>query len=341
VMRIERQRALFLDTSHPDLLEQYVAHSVWFRQVDGVTFEDLDAEWPVSKAHCYPELDPTLEVLQGLGTMKEAVEAVSALAPPSDASHSLRAADYVAIAQSWCEQDGVVLQPAYVETLGRVCLVHSLLQEHRDHLSVELRSLHRLKDATTIVLNAQKSRQEMDVVQAMRRTLRRSMTEAEREILNSLVVEAITAQGVPVGATDLPAYVSRLLGDLTPHLAELVVIGAADAAEERVRRDIEALLGDQGFRVFDLRGASDTRGIGALAADIGDAVRLLLVDRHTAGSWLRRLTRAFLDGTDRIVFEGGWVERSPRRSIVIVWYGAAEIADLPPLLREPIVQFVA
>lgn len=110
VMRIERQRALFLDTSHPDLLDQYVAHSVWFRQVDGVTFEDLDADWAVSKARCCPDPDPTLAVLHGLVAMEDVDEATPTLAPPSDASQPLRAADYVAIAQSWCEQDGVVLE---------------------------------------------------------------------------------------------------------------------------------------------------------------------------------------------------------------------------------------
>lgn len=175
----------------------------------------------------------------------------------------------------------------------------------------------------------------------MRLTLQRSVTEAERELLNSLVAEAYGRSGMPGGVTDLRAYVSRLLADLTPHLAELVVIGAADATDERVKRDIEAVIGDQRFRVFDLRGAPDTRGVGALASDIGDAIRLLLVDKHTATSWLHRLTRAFLDGNDRVNFEGGWVERSRGRSIVIVWYGAVEVADFPQILREPIVQFVA
>ena len=189
VLRIERQRALFLDTSHPDLLEQYVAHSVWFRQVEGLTFEDLNADWPVSKARCYPERDPTLEeLLKGL--VMDEVAAEPGFAPPSDASEALRASDYVAIAQSWCDQDDVTLEPRYAEALERVCLVHSRLMEHRDQLSIELRSLHRLRDATTVIQYAQKHRQEIDVTRAMRLTLQRSMTEGERELLESLVTEA-------------------------------------------------------------------------------------------------------------------------------------------------------
>lgn len=101
------------------------------------------------------------------------------------------------------------------------------------------------------------------------------------------------------------------------------------------------LISDQRFCVFDLRGAPNICGIGALADDIGDAVRLLLVDRHTEGSWLHHLVWAFLDGSERINFEVGWVERLQSQSIVIIWYGATDITDLPAILREPIVQFVA
>jgi hypothetical protein len=188
VLRIERQRALFLDTSHPDLLDQYVAHSVWFRQVDGLTFEDLDCDWPVSRAHCYPELDPTLEEIHGLVADVDVAE--PALAPASDASQALGVADYLDIAQSWCEQEEVMLEPRYAEVLERVCLVHSRLQEHRDQLSIVLRSLHRLQEATEMVQQAQQRQQEIDVRRAMRFMLQRSMTEAERELIETLVTEA-------------------------------------------------------------------------------------------------------------------------------------------------------
>lgn len=339
ILRIERQRALFLDTSHPDLLDQYVAHSVWFRQVDGLTFEDLDAEWPVSRSRCYPELDPTLEEINKLVAAEdEDVLSEPALAPASDASEALGAADYLAIAQTWCEQENVMLEPVYAEALQRVCLVHSRLQEHRDHLSIVLRSLHRLQEATEMVQQAQQRQQEIDLRRAMRFILQRSMTETERELIEALVTEAESE--VPRVMTDLLTFISKVLADLPPYHAELVVIGAADASDERVARDIELFMDDQRFRVFDLRGAQDVRGIGALSVDIGDAVRLLLVDNNTATSWLDRLTRAFLDRKDRINFKEGLVERPEGRSIVIIWYGATNIADLPPLLREPIVQFV-
>ena len=191
VIRIERQRALFLDTSHPDLLDQYVAHSVWFRQVDGLTFEDLDAEWAVSREHCYPDLDPTLEEINQLVVLQDD-DAVDdrALAPESDASQALGVADYFDIAQSWFEQEDMLLEPPCIEALQRVCMVYSRLQEHRDQLSITLRSLHRLQEATEMVQRAQQGRQEIDVRRAMRFMLDRSMTDAERELIETLVTEA-------------------------------------------------------------------------------------------------------------------------------------------------------
>jgi hypothetical protein len=140
---------------------------------------------------------------------------------------------------------------------------------------------------------------------------------------------------------NLPSFVKNLLIELPGRHGELVVIGAADSSEARIQRDIETVLADPHFRVFDLRGAPDIRGIGALATDIGDAVRLLLIDDKTAQRWLGRLARAFLDNKEQIVFNEGSIERPRGRSVVIVQYGATEIADVPPILREPIVQFIA
>jgi hypothetical protein len=341
VLRIERQRALFLDTSHPDLLEQYVAHSVWFRQVDGLVFEDGEAEWPVSKTWCYPDCDAGLDLLRELvsGDLQGARE--PRLAPPSDASRALDGNDYLTIARSWCEEVGVALDVSYTQVLAGVCLVHALLQRHREQISVPLRSLHRLRDATSAIIRAQMEQQAIDVSSAMRFTLQRTMLDGERELLESLVMEGGRPPGLGGPVSDLPTYVMTLLAELSPDLAEFVVIGAADASAERVQRDLEAALRDTQFRLFDLRGASDDRGIGALAADIGDAVRLLLVNGDTARTWLNRLAQAFLDGDERIMFERGWVARPRGRSVVVVWYGAVEIGDLEPILTEPIVQFIA
>ena len=140
--------------------------------------------------------------------------------------------------------------------------------------------------------------------------------------------------------TDLLTFISKIIEDAPPYYAELFVIGVADASDERVMRDTELFMDDERFRVFDLRGAQDVRGIGALSVDIGGTIRVLMVDNNTSTTWLDRLTRSFLDKKDRIEFNDGWVERPKGQSIVVMFYGATNITELPRLLREPIVQFV-
>jgi hypothetical protein len=330
VLRIERQRALFLDTSHPDLLEQYVAHSVWFRQVEGLVFEDPDAAWPVTRQSCFPDADPTLELVRRL------VPAPSGppLAPPSDAAERLAADDYLAIALSWCEEDGVDLEAPSRDVLGAVCRVHADLQAERRDVSADLRSLHRLRQAMDVVVRHQAEGRPLDVESALRLTLSRSMSDAERDVLGRLVAAATPGPSV------LDAIVETL-ADLPSSLARLVAFGARTATDERVDDDIAAALGDPLFRVFDLRGGSDGRAIGALAADVGEAVRLLLVDSSSSTGWLGQLVRAVLDERDRVEFAEGWVELPPERSIVVVYYGATSIDELPEaLVHVDVLQFV-
>jgi len=342
VVRIDRQRALFLDTSHPDLFEQYVAHSVWFRQVSGLVFEDMDADWPVSRARCYPADDPTLTVLKNLELDNDGEDGGGeSLAPPSDASAPLDRHEYLAIALSWCEEDGVTLDTDHADAIAGACAVHSELQMHRSALSVTLRSLHRLRDATRLVMRAQSEGQAIDAAGALTSTLGRPMSDAERVLLERIVEERARKPGLGGAVASLPAYVMRLLKELSPNLSELVVVGAADAGAARVARDIETALDYGGLCVFDLRGAVDRKGLGALATDVDVAVRLFLVDADTATGWLGRLVRAFLDGKDGIEFPEGWVARPSGRPIVIVYYGAQEIGGLPRILQDPIVQFIA
>jgi hypothetical protein len=333
VLRIERQRALFLDTSHPDLLEQYVAHSVWFRQVEGLVFEDRDADWPVTRESCYPDHDPTLDLLGRLSD-RSSEQAGPWLAPPADASEHLHADDYLAIALSWCDEDGVELEPLSLDVLGAVCRVYSDLQAQRGDVGVTLRSLHRLREAVEMIERCQEDDRAIDVEEALRWTLSRTMTDDERALLESLIAGE---------APDRPLLdtVSELLDELPPSLAQLIAFGARDAADDRVERDIQAALGNPRFRVFDLRGARDLNGIAALATAIGGAVRLLLVDAETSQEWLGRLVHASLDGRERIEFAQGWVDLPAEQRVVVVYYGANSIADMPPALADVlIVQFV-
>jgi hypothetical protein len=255
------------------------------------------------------------------------------LAPASDASAPLGPDDYADIAASWCEQAGVELGPHYTEVLNGVSRVYSALQREREHVGVTLRSLLRLEEATEATMRHQQARSESDVASALWLLLSRSKTGDERALLEQLIEEAASRPLIP--------FVMRLLNDLPQQLAELVLIGVRDDKPQRVQADIEAALAAPLVRVFDLRGARDANGIAALATDAGESVRLLLVDAATSTDWMARLTRAVLDGRDRVRFEEGWVARPTGQSIVLVHYGATDITDLPPALQQiPIIQFI-
>jgi hypothetical protein len=221
VLRIERQRALFLDTSHPDLVEQYSSHSVWFRQVDGLVFEDQDVAWPVSRERLYPAHDPTLEFLRGIPAADLEVMPV-ALAPPSDASEPLDARAYLAIAQSWCAAEGVILEPPYADVLASLCMLHARILEHREQLVIEHRNLHRLRIATEQVMAAQEEGRPTDVMDALRLKPVEPVTDAERELVESLIAQARRKPGLGGAVAALPVFVASLLAELPARQAELV-----------------------------------------------------------------------------------------------------------------------
>lgn len=189
-LRIERQRASFLDTSHPDLLDQYVAHTVWFRQHDGLVFEDLDADHPVGRDLLYPAVDPVLEKLQGVA---DAEPAVLRAGPAGDARAPLSSADYLEIALSWCRQAGVDIDAYREDTLRVVCDVYAQLQRRRDDFSITARSLLRLQEAVEFVMNAQRAGQFMTPHRALEWTLSR-LPPAAREQVADLITECAAAR---------------------------------------------------------------------------------------------------------------------------------------------------
>ena len=141
VLRIERQHASFLDTSHPDLFDQYVAHTVWFRQKEGVRFEDTGGDLPVTAEWIYPTEDPLLAALLRI---PPASTGVLRIAPARDAREPLSGAAYWEIAQSWCRQEEVEIDVYHEDVLRVVCDVHARLQVRRDQFELPDRSLARL-----------------------------------------------------------------------------------------------------------------------------------------------------------------------------------------------------
>jgi len=170
VPRIEHQRASFLDTSHPDLFDQYVGHTVWFRQVQGTRFEDPAADFPVTAERIYPSVDP---VAAALLRTRPAVDGVLHIGPASDAREPLGSTAYWEIAQSWCGREGVEIDAYHEDTLRVVCGVHARLQGRRAEFELPDRSLARLQHAVNLVQQAQRTGQFITPQEAMQRSLSR------------------------------------------------------------------------------------------------------------------------------------------------------------------------
>ena len=148
VPRISAQRAVFLDTSHPDLFEQFVPHSIWFRQKKGLVFEDPSASPPITKAALLPDKDVILDAINSFRKLQPPEDTTPLnVAPGNNAAEPLTAEDYMEIAESWCEANGWAFDRLCMRTLKSVCKFHARLQLIRDEIDVEQRSLHRLEDA--------------------------------------------------------------------------------------------------------------------------------------------------------------------------------------------------
>lgn len=165
VLRIDRQKASFLDTSHRDLFEQYVAFTIWFRQETGVHFEDPNAENPISESYLYPEHDPLLEQLAGVPTR---ITGELNVGPESDARGPLGAAVYLDIAESWCREQRIELDLCHRDTLLVVSQVHADLQQQPHEFDLPDRSLDRLWQAAKNIMDAQRAGQTITPAEALR-----------------------------------------------------------------------------------------------------------------------------------------------------------------------------
>jgi FRG domain len=147
--RIEAQKAIFLDTSHPDLYEQFVPHTLYFRQMCGLCFEDPARTPPVTKSTIYPEKDPFIENMNNFQSL-ENVQPLT-FKSASDASHPMSYQEYEKIAKSWFKSKSKQLKYSYQKVVEQVCRVYANLQQHRDEIDLPSRSLHKLENAIDFI----------------------------------------------------------------------------------------------------------------------------------------------------------------------------------------------
>lgn len=152
VPRLEAQKGLFLEGSHPDLIEQYVAYRLRFRQREGVTFKDPTIG--ITDDRLLPKVDEFLKFTEQWKPVVGSTKGKMSIVPPIDADRRLEATDYLEIADSWLHEDSLrcALSPSALRVLERVCQFHARLQSIRDKVSPPARSLRRLNDALRIIV---------------------------------------------------------------------------------------------------------------------------------------------------------------------------------------------
>ena len=143
VPRIEAQRATFLDTSHPDLYEQFVPHSLYFKQKADLVFEDVDRDPPVSKNYIYPDGDAYRDEILRL----KPAENFQPLdfQPISDVHEALSADEYTKIAMSWLAGNDEQLVGILSAIISIVCDIYAELQRKAEKVDITYRSLHKLQ----------------------------------------------------------------------------------------------------------------------------------------------------------------------------------------------------
>lgn len=151
VPRIEAQKALFLDGSHPDLIEQYVGMEIQFRQKDGLIFEDPSKG--ITKEILLPEDDPFATFMADWESNPQRPTRPLGVNPPNDASLPLSPSDYMKIALSWYKEEirSLLQSEEAYPLLTKVCDFHARLQTVRKHVTITARSLRRLADAVGVI----------------------------------------------------------------------------------------------------------------------------------------------------------------------------------------------
>ena len=148
--RMAAQRALFIETSHPDMFEQCVGHAIRFRQRAGLVFHDSKIEPAVTSACLFPADDPMIGIVES-GQEPSGEIAASDIALIDNVNAPLCVEDYLAIVQGWWRKNGWALDPEARSLLTAICEFHTRLQGMREGVDIRLRSLYRLRNAVEAI----------------------------------------------------------------------------------------------------------------------------------------------------------------------------------------------
>lgn len=154
-LRIERQKARFLDTPHPSLIEQSALQQYSFYQQPGLLFEDPARG--ITKDLLLPSEDALLQWVQHWEPQDTMLQH-QGLDVLQRSAQPLTAADYMEIVESWIahsDNSKLVLaaqSPVVKHRLKCLCEFHTNLQKAPEHIPLQARYIFPLKHAVEDIL---------------------------------------------------------------------------------------------------------------------------------------------------------------------------------------------
>lgn len=146
IPRILAQRALFLDTSHPDLYEQHFPIEICFKQKRGLFFEDKTRVPHITYSELFPSVDQYAEMMKRIKPLENNSNPL-VYRPALDPFHILSAYDYEEIAKSWLSQKNIELNESQQKILHGLCVFYATLQLRRKEIPQSDWCMFRLRDA--------------------------------------------------------------------------------------------------------------------------------------------------------------------------------------------------
>jgi hypothetical protein len=161
IHRISAQKGLFIDTSHPELFDQYVPHTIEFQQVEGLVFEDDQLDVPITTEFLLRDDDQLESIIED--STEADTEPPLACPHPVYPLRKLTGLDYFEIVTSWAHNHPTwEVNDDNRSILKVLCAFHACLQESAAAIANDkqlvsdltaLRSLHNLWRGVELVFD--------------------------------------------------------------------------------------------------------------------------------------------------------------------------------------------
>lgn len=127
IHRIWAQKGLFIDTSHPELFDQYVPFTIKFQQFEGLIFEDALLDSPITRKFLLQDDDDLTSIIEQSTNFN--VELPLACPHPVTPLRTLTGQDYLEIVTSWVQNNPIwTIDDERQIWLRVLCIFHAKLQ---------------------------------------------------------------------------------------------------------------------------------------------------------------------------------------------------------------------